>query len=163
MVSDASSGPPHFHEEEPRNNNCSSNHCYCYFCCNGNAMCACSASTAAAASALANNGGKKRRIVELEHKQRREVSSLMDDTASSPLFNLPKVWFFFPHSLPLLLVYYYQVNFLFSHFGFVGFPLFVDYCCGECCGVLLCFLCNPFQGTFFTYIHILPITFTFLF
>ncbi|XP_072991604.1 protein SOB FIVE-LIKE 5-like isoform X2 [Typha latifolia] len=62
MVSDASSGPPHFNEEEQY---------YCF-----------RVSTPSDAAALSNrnNGGKKRRV---ESEQHKELSSLLDDTASS--------------------------------------------------------------------------------
>ncbi|XP_038973036.1 uncharacterized protein LOC120103852 isoform X2 [Phoenix dactylifera] len=86
MVSDASSGPPHFREED-YNCYCShSNTCY-----NGNG-CLFYASTlpTASAAALAGNGDKRRRV---ESKQQRESASLLDDTASSPLFSFPDTSF----------------------------------------------------------------------
>ncbi|XP_008795634.2 uncharacterized protein LOC103711313 isoform X2 [Phoenix dactylifera] len=86
MVSDASSGPPHFREED-YNCYCShSNACY-----NGNG-CLFYASTlpTASAAALAGNGDKRRRV---ESKQQRESASLLDDTASSPLFSFPDTSF----------------------------------------------------------------------
>ncbi|XP_038975462.1 uncharacterized protein LOC103711313 isoform X1 [Phoenix dactylifera] len=88
MVSDASSGPPHFREED-YNCYCShSNACY-----NGNG-CLFYASTlpTASAAALAGNGDKRRRV---ESKQQRESASLLDDTASSPLFSFPDVCMLF--------------------------------------------------------------------
>nr|XP_019701491.1 uncharacterized protein LOC105060950 isoform X1 [Elaeis guineensis] len=84
MVSDASSGPPHFHEEDDNCYYSHSNTCY-----NGNG-CLFYASTlpTASAAALAKNGDKRRRV---ESKQKREAASLLDDTASSPLFSFPNV------------------------------------------------------------------------
>ncbi|XP_010939021.1 protein SOB FIVE-LIKE 5 isoform X2 [Elaeis guineensis] len=86
MVSDASSGPPHFPEEDENHYYSHPNTCY-----NGNG-CLFYASTLPTASAapLANNGGKRRRV---EGKEQRESSSPLDDTASSPLFSFPNTSF----------------------------------------------------------------------
>ncbi|XP_073005349.1 protein SOB FIVE-LIKE 5-like [Typha latifolia] len=81
MVSDASSGPPHLHEEEQF-------FCYCNGCGNANADgCLCSFYAPSASASLAKSGGKKRRV---ESEKEKELSSLLDDTASSPLFNYSK-------------------------------------------------------------------------
>ncbi|THU62175.1 hypothetical protein C4D60_Mb01t02350 [Musa balbisiana] len=80
MVSDASSGPPHFPEEDE--------HSCCYLrssTCFQGGGCLCSALTPAAG--LAAGGAKKRRV---EPEQQRQRYSLLDDTASSPLFSFSK-------------------------------------------------------------------------
>ncbi|URE41117.1 hypothetical protein MUK42_13350 [Musa troglodytarum] len=80
MVSDASSGPPHFHEEDEPS--------FCYLhssTCFEGGGCLCSALTPAAGSA--KSGAKRKRV---EPEQQRENSSLLDDTASSTLLSYPK-------------------------------------------------------------------------
>ncbi|CAL9129547.1 unnamed protein product, partial [Musa acuminata var. zebrina] len=80
MVSDASSGPPHFHEEDEPS--------FCYLhssTCFEGGGCLCSALTPAAGSA--KSGAKRKRV---EPEQQREHSSLLDDTASSTLLSYPK-------------------------------------------------------------------------
>ncbi|KAA8545763.1 hypothetical protein F0562_020786 [Nyssa sinensis] len=70
MVSDASSGPPHFHEDENYghdNNGCFYN--------------------APTNPTLKKNSGKKQKFKEHRHQKVQEQSSFLDDTASSPLFN----------------------------------------------------------------------------
>ncbi|KAG1366940.1 hypothetical protein COCNU_13G007300 [Cocos nucifera] len=86
MVSDASSGPPHFPEEDDNRYYSHSNTCY-----NGN-RCLFYPSTLPTASAapLAKNGGKRRRV---EGKEQRDSSSILDDTASSPLLSFPNTSF----------------------------------------------------------------------
>ena len=103
MVSDASSGPPHFPEEDENHYYSHPNTCY-----NGNG-CLFYASTLPTASAapLANNGGKRRRV---EGKEQRESSSPLDDTASSPLFSFPNVCMAFAiafSSLNILRVFFF--------------------------------------------------------
>ncbi|XP_042494622.1 protein SOB FIVE-LIKE 5-like [Macadamia integrifolia] len=71
MVSDASSGPPHFHEDEEDNYSYDEN---AYFC----------SSTAA----LEKKTGRRGKI--LEHRHQRHPSSFLDDTASSPIVSLSK-------------------------------------------------------------------------
>ncbi|CAL9186903.1 protein SOB FIVE-LIKE 5-like isoform X2 [Musa acuminata AAA Group] len=80
MVSDASSGPPHFPEEDEHS--CGYLRSSTCFQAGG---CLCSALTPAAG--LAAGGAKKRRV---EPEQQRQRSSLLDDTASSPLFSFSK-------------------------------------------------------------------------
>ncbi|CAL9774979.1 unnamed protein product, partial [Musa acuminata subsp. burmannicoides] len=80
MVSDASSGPPHFHEEDEPS--------FCYLhssTCFEGGGCLCSALTPAAGSA--KSGAKRKRV---EPEQQREHSSPLDDTASSTLLSYPK-------------------------------------------------------------------------
>ncbi|RWV93968.1 hypothetical protein GW17_00043537 [Ensete ventricosum] len=80
MVSDASSGPPHFHEEDEPS--------FCYLHSSTSfegGGCLCSALTPAAGSA--KSGAKRKRV---EPEQHREHSSLLDDTASSTLLSYPK-------------------------------------------------------------------------
>lgn len=77
MVSDASSGPPHFPEEEDYGND--NGKCFYH---------------APIDATLCKNRAKKQKS--RENKRRNEVqekSSLLDDTASSPVFNLPSVSF----------------------------------------------------------------------
>ncbi|XP_064971539.1 protein SOB FIVE-LIKE 5-like [Musa acuminata AAA Group] len=83
MVSDASSGPPHFHEEDEPS--------FCYLhssTCFEGGGCLCSALTPAAGSA--KSGAKRKRV---EPEQQREHSSPLDDTASSTLLSYPKTRF----------------------------------------------------------------------
>ena len=80
MVSDESSGPPHFPEEDNRS--------YCYLrssTCFQGGGCLCSALTPTAG--LAAGGAKKRRV---EPEPQRQRSSLLDGSASSPLFSFSK-------------------------------------------------------------------------
>ncbi|KAK6916319.1 hypothetical protein RJ641_019180 [Dillenia turbinata] len=74
MVSDASSGPPHFVEDDE--------------CCNYyDNQCLYSASVA---PALAKNSSKRQKVQEKRRRQQckeQEQLSLLDDTASSPIFN----------------------------------------------------------------------------
>ncbi|RWW72381.1 hypothetical protein BHE74_00019815 [Ensete ventricosum] len=80
MVSDASSGPPHFQEEDEPS--------FCYLHSSTSfegGGCLCSALTPAAGSA--KSGAKRKRV---EPEQHREHSSLLDDTASSTLLSYPK-------------------------------------------------------------------------
>ncbi|KAK9286838.1 hypothetical protein L1049_015243 [Liquidambar formosana] len=75
MVSDASSGPPHFHEDDD------------YF--NDNSGCFYPASMDA--TLVKANSGKRQKTK--EHRCRREEQqqpSLLDDTASSPVFNFSR-------------------------------------------------------------------------
>ncbi|OVA05895.1 hypothetical protein BVC80_1701g38 [Macleaya cordata] len=73
MVSDASSGPPHFHEDEDY---CDENGCSCF-----------SSSTAA----LAKKSGKRQKIKDQHQQKQEHHPSLLDDTASSPLFSFSKI------------------------------------------------------------------------
>ncbi|URE41120.1 hypothetical protein MUK42_13350 [Musa troglodytarum] len=73
MVSDASSGPPHFHEEDEPS--------FCYL----HSSTCFEGVTPAAGSA--KSGAKRKRV---EPEQQRENSSLLDDTASSTLLSYPK-------------------------------------------------------------------------
>ncbi|CAK9144973.1 unnamed protein product [Ilex paraguariensis] len=70
MVSDASSGPPHFHEDEIYGNK------GCFY-------------NAPIDATLPNNSTKRKKIKETRHRMGQEQNSFLDDTASSPLFNFP--------------------------------------------------------------------------
>ncbi|KAJ7946177.1 Angiogenin-2 like [Quillaja saponaria] len=70
MVSDASSGPPHFHDD------------YDYF--NDQNGCSCSASKI---STLEKRGKKKQKVKENQSNEDQHLPSFLDDTASSPVFN----------------------------------------------------------------------------
>ncbi|KAK6945968.1 hypothetical protein RJ641_013512 [Dillenia turbinata] len=74
MVSDASSGPPHFVEDDECHNYCD-NQCF---------------HSASVAPALAKSSSKRKKVQENRRRQRckeQEQLSLLDDTASSPIFN----------------------------------------------------------------------------
>ncbi|KAF8406191.1 hypothetical protein HHK36_008271 [Tetracentron sinense] len=67
MVSDASSGPPHFNEDEDY---CNENGCF---------------SSASSAAALVNKSGKRRKMEGHQRQQQEQLHpSFLDDTASSP-------------------------------------------------------------------------------
>ncbi|XP_042448690.1 uncharacterized protein LOC122033666 isoform X1 [Zingiber officinale] len=75
MVSDASSGPPHFPEQDKLSLHCiNSRTCF-----EGNDLVKC--------------GNGKKRKVEPEQQYQEHCSSLLDDTASSPLVSQPKASF----------------------------------------------------------------------
>ncbi|KAL3538787.1 hypothetical protein ACH5RR_002153 [Cinchona calisaya] len=78
MISDASSGPPHFHQELEDYTNESNNRCFY---------------NAPVDATLCRNSGKKKKKQKLKENRHRKVhekeQSLLDDTASSPVFNLP--------------------------------------------------------------------------
>lgn len=74
MVSDASSGPPHFQEDEGY--------------CNDDNGCFYPHSMAAT---LVKNNGKRQKIRTHRGRVEQEDPSFLDDTASSPLFNFSKV------------------------------------------------------------------------
>ncbi|XP_057963843.1 protein SOB FIVE-LIKE 5-like [Malania oleifera] len=74
MVSDASSGPPHFPEDDAE-------------CCNDDNGCFYPASVTAAAPALANSGGKRQKTKERRRRDHQAQPSSLDDTASSPAYN----------------------------------------------------------------------------
>ncbi|XP_002298783.1 protein SOB FIVE-LIKE 5 isoform X2 [Populus trichocarpa] len=78
MVSDASSGPPHFHEDESYFN-CDNGHFY----------------PSLKGTTLLNNGAnyrqkKKEHSRQSRHRQDQELPPFLDDTASSPAFNFSK-------------------------------------------------------------------------
>uniref|UniRef100_A0A5B6YS84 Uncharacterized protein n=1 Tax=Davidia involucrata TaxID=16924 RepID=A0A5B6YS84_DAVIN len=68
MVSDASSGPPHFNEDELDYDS------GCFY-------------HAPIDATMPKNSGKKEKIKEHRHQKVQEQSSFLDDTASSPIFN----------------------------------------------------------------------------
>ncbi|KAA8536286.1 hypothetical protein F0562_028764 [Nyssa sinensis] len=70
MVSDASSGPPHFHEDENYGND--DNGCFYQSPIN---------------ATMPKNGGKKEEIKANRRQKVQEQSSFLEDTASSPIFN----------------------------------------------------------------------------
>ncbi|KAL5788048.1 hypothetical protein ACOSP7_004997 [Xanthoceras sorbifolium] len=70
MVSDASSGPPHFHEDEAYCNDV-----------NGHQY------PASKATTLPNNGVKKQKRKDRRCREKQELPSFLDDTASSPVIN----------------------------------------------------------------------------
>ncbi|XP_042442736.1 protein SOB FIVE-LIKE 5-like [Zingiber officinale] len=72
MVSDASSGPPHFLEQDELSLRCINSRT----CLEGNGLAKC--------------GSAKKRRVEPEQQCQEHYSSLLDDTASSPLLGQPK-------------------------------------------------------------------------
>ncbi|XP_010273104.1 PREDICTED: uncharacterized protein LOC104608729 [Nelumbo nucifera] len=77
MVSDASSGPPHFQEDEVY---CDENGCFC---------------SASSDAALVKTSVKRRKIDQREQQQHQQQQqqqhpSFLDDTASSPLFDFSK-------------------------------------------------------------------------
>lgn len=74
MVSDASSGPPHFPEDEG------------YF--NGDNGCFYPTSRP---STLAKNVGKRQKSKAHRHREDQEMSAFLDDTASSPVINFSRV------------------------------------------------------------------------
>ncbi|KAK2974465.1 hypothetical protein RJ640_018630, partial [Escallonia rubra] len=76
MVSDASSGPPHFQEDEEYYGNVTDNGCFFYH--------------APVDATLQHNGGKRQKVKENRRRKVQEQLSLLDDTASSPLFNFSK-------------------------------------------------------------------------
>ncbi|KAM7474755.1 hypothetical protein LguiB_021998 [Lonicera macranthoides] len=69
MVSDASSGPPHFHEEDKYGINNQNN------------------GPNIDAKSAAKNGGKRDKTKEYRRRKVQEQLCLLDDTASSPIFN----------------------------------------------------------------------------
>ncbi|XP_065624235.1 protein SOB FIVE-LIKE 5 [Quercus suber] len=73
MVSDASSGPPHFPEDEG------------YF--NGDNGCVYPTSRP---STLAKNVGKRQKSKAHRHREDQEMSAFLDDTASSPVINFSR-------------------------------------------------------------------------
>ncbi|KAI3958886.1 hypothetical protein MKX01_023562 [Papaver californicum] len=73
MVSDASSGPPHFHEDEDY--------------CDDENGCSCFTSSA---TALAKKNSKRQKTKD-QHQQQQYHPSLLDDTASSPLFSFSNI------------------------------------------------------------------------
>ncbi|XP_074590987.1 protein SOB FIVE-LIKE 5-like [Curcuma longa] len=75
MVSDASSGPPHLPEQDELSLRCFNS------------------STCFEGNGLAKCGSAKKRRVEPEQQCQEHYSSLLDDTASSPLFSQPKAIF----------------------------------------------------------------------
>ncbi|KAF8410245.1 hypothetical protein HHK36_002770 [Tetracentron sinense] len=77
MVSDASSGPPHFHEDEDY---CDENGCFF---------------SDSSAAALAKKSGKRQKIE--QHRRRQEHPSFLDDTASSPVLGFSKAKQFHSH------------------------------------------------------------------
>ncbi|MCL7045690.1 hypothetical protein MKW94_013791, partial [Papaver nudicaule] len=72
MVSDASSGPPHFHEDEEY---CEENGCSCF---------------TSSATALAKKNSKRQKIRDQDQQQQYNPS-LLDDTASSPIFSFSNI------------------------------------------------------------------------
>ncbi|XP_022749143.1 uncharacterized protein LOC111298682 isoform X2 [Durio zibethinus] len=75
MVSDASSGPPHFYEDNGYFNHDNQYHQY----------------TASKGASLNNNAGKRHRNKECRRcREDQELPSFLDDTASSPLINFSK-------------------------------------------------------------------------
>lgn len=85
MVSDASSGPPQLREEDEQRCRCQRKSNLCV----GKIGCLCPVS-APAAAAMARDGCKKRRVGEEQHI---EHSSVLVDTATSPLFGYSKACF----------------------------------------------------------------------
>ncbi|CAL9779645.1 unnamed protein product [Musa acuminata subsp. burmannicoides] len=85
MVSDASSGPPQLREEDEQRCRCQRKSNLCV----GKIGCLCPVS-APAAAAMARDGCKKRRVGEEQHI---EHSSVLVDTATSPLFGYSKARF----------------------------------------------------------------------
>ncbi|CAL9073131.1 unnamed protein product [Musa textilis] len=84
MVSDASSGPPQLREQDEQRCRCHRKSTLCV----GTIDCLCPVS--APAAAMARDGCKKRRVGEEQHI---EHSSVLADTATSPLFSYSKARF----------------------------------------------------------------------
>ncbi|XVE49348.1 hypothetical protein DITRI_Ditri01bG0076300 [Diplodiscus trichospermus] len=110
MVSDASSGPPHFYED---NGNFNDDNQYQY--------------TASKGATLNKSGGKRHR--NKEHRRRREdnqgLPSFLDDTASSPLINFSNNNFVHSNNQASMeSVFDYPQGFSATHFQ--GGPAFQD-------------------------------------
>ena len=109
MVSDASSGPPHFHEDESYFNY-DNGHFY----------------PSLKGTALLNNGAnyrqkKKEHSRQPRHRQDQELPPFLDDTASSPAFNFSKVCSETYRFIPVLTTYMMPIREL-SHFTFCNIP-----------------------------------------
>ncbi|XWS54668.1 hypothetical protein CRYUN_Cryun10bG0108200 [Craigia yunnanensis] len=110
MVSDASSGPPHFYEDNSYFND---DNQYQY--------------TASKGASFNKNGGKRQR--NKEHRRRQEdqvLPSFLDDTASSPLINFSKNNFAHTNTQASMeTVFDYPQGFSATHFQ--GGPAFQDH------------------------------------